>query len=264
MSSGNKRKFGQCRLCQDDGRLCLSHVYPKFLIKMAKGDDETLHRFSRSPEYSYTQLVQDFGKEHMLCSACEQKLGVWEKYAKEVLFDHEFPWVDYEGCYQIQVDYRLFKLFQLSILWRMAAAQAAPFQSVQLSPRVFEEIRTALLSESSIAPDYFGCILLSMPRTGIAATIPDQFITMPRVSTLGQYAMCNFILGRHIWLYMLTEVCEENLPMMLQPNGTLRVMVKESAAGVIYESEVLDAVVGDPALYQRHVQKLEKKYSRKL
>lgn len=263
MSRSNKKKFGQCRLCQHDGKLCISHVYPKFLIKMAKGDDETLHRFSRSQEHSYTQVVQDFGKEHMLCSLCEQKFGVWEKYAKEVLFDHEFPWVDYAGCYQIQVKYKFFKLFQLSILWRMAAAQADPFQSVQLSPGVFDEIRKVLLSETVVAADYFGCILLSMPRTGVAASIPDQFITIPRIIVSGQFAVCSFILGRHIWLYMMTEACEENLPMMLQPNGTLRVMVKESAAGIIYESQVLDTIVGDPALYERHARKLEGKCNKK-
>lgn len=264
MSRKSKWKFGKCRLCLQEGELCHSHVYPAFFVRMAKGGNEILHGFSRAPKKSYTQCVQDIRKEHLLCFDCEQKFCGWEKYSKESYFDHALPWMGGFGCHEVEIDYVKFKSFQLSILWRIAIAQGRLFRNCDLPLETCERIREVLYQEQCVDPDFYACELVSMPRTGFAASVTDQFITGPRVSEpeifSGQEVRnCRFILGGHIWHYYLAESFPEILPRTLQASGRHRVLVNEAYAHSVFESEIFDPITGDMNLFERHARKQREK-----
>lgn len=63
------------------------------------------------------------------------------------------------------IDYTKFKLFLLSILWRMGAASDPIWKEVTLGPHQ-EKIRQLLIAENPEAPDVYPCILTAVKLDG--------------------------------------------------------------------------------------------------
>jgi hypothetical protein len=73
---------GTCHLCARKGQLRLSHVIPKFVYSWTKESCPSFLRNSKEPNLR----IQDGEKQHLLCSDCEQRLGIWEKAFYETVF----------------------------------------------------------------------------------------------------------------------------------------------------------------------------------
>ena len=85
--------------------------------------------------------------EYLLCRECEQLLSPLETYANDILFRHMDAaphevgriWKFYD------IDYKKFKLFEMSLLWRAGVSNHKMFSAVKLGPHE-EIIRNMLLS----------------------------------------------------------------------------------------------------------------------
>jgi len=145
---GGTRPLGTCRLCGKEASLCRSHIIPEFCYTSAY---DSKHRAlqvnyeidARAP----TRQVQKGLRENMLCEACEARLSVWEHKFKEYWYTSPGlpPKMDlrYQGILMESADYKSFKLFHLSILWR--AGESRLCKSVSLG-RYAEKIRQMLLA----------------------------------------------------------------------------------------------------------------------
>lgn len=67
---------GQCRLCLNAGPLLLSHVEPKWAYRLFAGPEV----FHTVDGMSDSIVRQDGAKAYMLCSSCEQYLGLAERH----------------------------------------------------------------------------------------------------------------------------------------------------------------------------------------
>jgi len=71
---------GTCPLCRRDCQLVMSHIIPRFVIKLLKTRSRL--RSSESPN----KRIQDGIKSLLLCSSCEGLLSTWERSAYQEIF----------------------------------------------------------------------------------------------------------------------------------------------------------------------------------
>ena len=131
----NEGAEGVCRLCQMDSELRLSHVIPKFMFRpMSRLAQETPMRFG--PQVHTDQLGHL--KEYMLCDACEQKFGSYERVASEFLCGlNEIQGENAtRSICRTSLNYDRLKLFFLSLLWRCAVSTIGIARRVDLGPHL--------------------------------------------------------------------------------------------------------------------------------
>lgn len=142
---------GTCKLCQaPESELRNSHVIPEFNYAPCY---DGKHRFSRlsSTGPKHRKFEQKGYREHLLCQKCETKFSVWEGYAKRILTDGGLRLVhkDQRGYVLGGADYNRFKLYGMSLIWRMGVSSLSMFQEVRLGPHEFR-LREALLKEDPL------------------------------------------------------------------------------------------------------------------
>ena len=73
-------------------------------------------------------------RERLLCQKCVTLLSRWETYAKKVIFDREAQFVSKAGKHIRlgNIDYHRFKLYLLSLIWRMGLSSLKMFKAVSL------------------------------------------------------------------------------------------------------------------------------------
>lgn len=64
--------LGNCKLCQVQADLQLSHIVPSFVFKWLKKDGHIRHA------ENIDRRIQDGEKDYLLCVSCEQRLNAWE------------------------------------------------------------------------------------------------------------------------------------------------------------------------------------------
>jgi len=102
---------GQCRLCDAESNLQLSHVLPAFVIRWLRESSGTGHlRAGSSPN----KRVQDGVKRHWLCSSCEALLNRSETAFATKLF---YPCAKGESTSFIYGEWLLH--FCVSVSWRV-------------------------------------------------------------------------------------------------------------------------------------------------
>lgn len=105
-------------------------------------------------------MVQKGLREKLLCDNCEQLFSKWERYSYSVLFDDEAKLLSRteKRIHLNEIDYPKFKLFLLSLLWRMSVAKGDFWKEVGLGP-LEDRLRHCLLTSNPLSSDDFPCLL---------------------------------------------------------------------------------------------------------
>ncbi|MBN1515793.1 hypothetical protein JXA32_04415 [Candidatus Sumerlaeota bacterium] len=216
---------GECRLCRNQGNLCNSHIVPEFFYEQMNLYDEK-HRFnvlSTEPD-KHRPTEQKGIRERLLCKQCEGKLSVWEDHARRVLYGGECIEIttnDPKGV-ECTVDYAKFKLFQLSILWRVGISNHDGFSSVKLGDHE-SVLRKMLLDETPGNTEAYGCVILCSTKH---TDITSNMIRCMGMSNTDGVDCVQLLLGGYFWLFFLSETainpCQKKL--FLQDSGHLRIL----------------------------------------
>ena len=195
--------FGTCRLCGEERKLLKSHIVPELCYRSAYDEKHRAVEVRSSSQGVRKATAQKGFRERLLCDDCEQLL----------CRQYESPFSDY--WYQVKqlsgpikenvveltgADYRMMKLFHLSIIWR--AHVATEFSSIDLGPYA-EWIREKLLSGDPGPEDFipiFGFLLV-----GDDHNVEDGWIAPPMVAKLDHsrvYALCY---AGCEWLFVMTR-----------------------------------------------------------
>lgn len=137
-----------CQLCQKTKPLQRSHIIPEF---MYHGMYDKKHRFiGLSHDPNENEILSQLGKrERLLCWDCEQQFGRYEQYAKRVLYENGCQRKNDENFIVLSgIEYRRFKLFWMSLLWRMGIAKE---ELVGIELGVHEERLRVLLQKEDAA-----------------------------------------------------------------------------------------------------------------
>jgi hypothetical protein len=135
---------GVCRLCLRERPLEKSHIFPEFLHRHMS--DQKGRAVEVNVSKGRDAIRQTSEWQYLLCGKCEDRFQTYETYFARIWYKHPvIPDRCSEQSFLIQgLDYTLFKLFHLSILWRAAASDRETFEPVQLGPHK-ERLRKLLL-----------------------------------------------------------------------------------------------------------------------
>jgi hypothetical protein len=210
-------KTGICKLCnQTKPLLKKSHIIPDFFYVQAGLYNEkhqihkiSVQRFIKDKKVSFIPTgVYEGG---MLCETCDNDLlGGLETYGRKVLFGGLKPneeiacknfrnrndGFEYSICEN--VDYKKFKLFLLSILWRAAISTNTVFNDVDLSENHVEILRSMLFEMNPGQYNDFPIITMSNVKNN---SIPSDLIGQPIKSEIHERILITFLLSDFIFVF---------------------------------------------------------------
>ena len=184
-----------CALCKNDRDLQNSHIIPEFFYKLVYDPSPRRFRVISAIVSKPERYEQKGLREPLLCKDCEQKLGRWEDYAKRAFVDGRGLQITQQknAVMLCGLEYKLFKLFLLSLLWRMSVSNLDFFNEVKLGPYE-EKIRLALLNDDPLLPHQFACWMIVVLIGGKAYT---DWIVEPTVARVG---------GRHVYSLVIAGI----------------------------------------------------------
>jgi len=173
-----------CKLClQEKPLLKKSHIAPNFLYKELRDEDNAFVEGSfndLSSKNVYTGLFEP----NILCKECDNlTLGRLEDYACRILYggikgprlvnEINKGGVEFITCYG--VDYKKFKLFLLSLIWRFSIAKSEFYNFVDLGEHE-EKIRKMIFEDNAGDVSDYPCCIQSYRRY---SDLPFQIISQP-------------------------------------------------------------------------------------
>ncbi len=218
----------QCPLCGEYKLLCDSHILPEFIYRPAYDHTHTAVKIDINK--NKLGKTQKGFSEWMLCTECEGLLNKWETYFASVWFheDHRLrPHKLEEDLIFIRgLDYKKFKLFHLSLIWRAGVSKRSEFDAVRLGPHA-EKIHIMLCDENPGEPeDYqFTCLALKDPKT---LGFCDSLIRGFEASKLYGHRVYYVVFGGAIWAYWVSShILNRQVPPCFQKDGTLIIAVQD-------------------------------------
>lgn len=192
-----------CRLCMRDRPLRESHIFPEWLYKPLYDDK---HRFFVvSTDANKRRGTRPKGiYEILLCDECEQRFSNWEGYARDVFYKLPLKVVeDNRAVVFSGLQYHLFKLFQMSLIWRASITSRPEVHRINLGPHT-ERIRKMLLEDNPGDIHEYGSILM-LPALG--QELMQQFVYPPeRLPTkIDGHSAYRAVFGGLFWLFIVSN-----------------------------------------------------------
>ena len=215
-----------CRLCLEETELRNSHIVPEFLFSDLYNAEHKFMGVTGIGPKGWVNLQKGI-REHLLCDGCEQLINdEYEKPFKAAWIDKpQFPsqWEIGTVMYG-KFDYRAFKLFHLSILFRAGVSSLPTFAEVN-DPQVIERMRLMVLSGEPGAFGEFpiiGCSVV-LERTGAFAPI----ITRPEASSYKGLACYSMVYGGVQWWVSVSPHRNREFEAIgLQRDGTMPLIAR--------------------------------------
>lgn len=230
----------KCALCHSTETLRGSHIIPEFQYKPIYDEKHRALVISSDPK-ERERFVQKGMREKLLCEQCENRFSRWEDYACRVLFGDKAKVlsrtkkvINLEG-----IDYSKFKLFLLSLLWRMSVAKGDFWKEVRLGP-LEEKLRQCLLREDPLSSDDFPCLLVPVLLDG---TFETGWLFPPdRIRFKGHTLYRIIINGILFCFFASTHASKLNFGRYaINENGHLRLSVDE-AREMTYVAEMISTM----------------------
>ena len=190
----------KCKLCQEEKKLVKSHIIPEFFYKELY-DSKNRYLYIHVDLEKKIKLYQKGQWEKLLCVDCENKFSKLEAYVYKLLFGGKISIklkCSDKTYFQIEkIDYKIFKLFQLSILWRSSVTSLPFFSHVNLGPHQ-ELIRLMLINNNPGRYYDFGCMMASIT---LNKNLLDVLRRPDKICLEGK-SCYTFIFGGFMWQFI--------------------------------------------------------------
>ncbi len=221
-----------CRLCLKESELRNSHILPEFFYLPLY---DANHRTMSVPSDKKEKLIQKGIREYLFCQKCETKLSKYEGYAAKVIRDVPNFEKDSSDLFVFSnnIDYRLLKLFQFSILWRGSVSKNQMFANVNLRKHE-EKIRAMLDQENPGRSTDYGCFIVRVPKPQKI----HRIIMPPMPEKLFGHNGYRFMTGNLFWYFIVSShpVQESVKSMLLQETGVLRIWTAPWSEQEVYSN----------------------------
>ena len=215
----------RCRLCGVEGELRSSHIVPELAFKPLY--DERHGAVEHTISNGKSRIIRKGYRERLLCGDCESRVGRFEtKFAERWVQQSPLPQPITASEYLIaEIDYREFKLFHLSVLWRASVSARSEFRLVNLGP--YEAIlRSRLLAEDAGEAEDFAIMATALidPRTGL---LERAIYIEPERVRRNHGSVYIFTFSGFSWFYFVgSSVPSDLAPGILSTAGSLLVDTK--------------------------------------
>ena len=148
-----------CRLCEQEQASVRAHVIPRSFFIAHIDEDEIPKLVATSKDFYPKKSPIGVYDPEILCSACEVRFSPYDAYGFKFFHpagDLETIFRDTEGEANIVrgIDYKLLKLFILSVLWRASVSGQTFYAGVMLGPYE-NDIRSLILADNPGEPQDF-------------------------------------------------------------------------------------------------------------
>ncbi|WP_306365973.1 hypothetical protein [Nocardiopsis sp. CC223A] len=183
--SPGQKITGVCRLCQEEKRLMLSHVAPKWCYKWAKSEGHIVHKMTSE---NYSAKADDGTKHYLLCYECEQLMSPWEKYAADLSkgaprYLSKIGVVPHPGPTLHGVSREKVTKFLLGVLFKGHFSDSTCWRKIRLDELWLEEIRLYLLGKSESTMYKFD-IVATRHYSRLADGVNPRAIMIPNLGTV--------------------------------------------------------------------------------
>jgi hypothetical protein len=186
---------------------------PEWVYQPLYDEKHRIQVLSLLPELP-NQYKQKGMREKLLCEACEQKLSVWEGYARSVFVSPKTPltWTrpSEKLIHVTNLDYSRMKLFELSVLWRAGASKLQFFDQVKLGRSHEERLRSRLLRGDPGDQDDYGAVLFGLKAGESADTL--KALSQPRAQRIHGAQGYVMMFAGFLWQFHVTS---SRLPALL-------------------------------------------------
>lgn len=209
-----------CRLCLNERELRNSHIIPEFFYQPLYDKKHRILVLSTKKKRP-RPMEQKGVRECLLCADCETKLSGWETYAAKVLANITIPNQDAEPFTVSGIDYRKFKLFELSVLWRVSVASHDIFKEIDLGSHE-ERIRSFIYGESAPQADDYGSMKFAILGDG---GVQLDFIYQAQYKFIEEYRVVFLIFGGYVWVFFVSGHSKRrrHTDEFLQTDGRFRI-----------------------------------------
>lgn len=200
--------ISKCKLCNKSEELQNSHIIPNYFLKKLKKNGPAIQ--AEVTVGVPNIKTQDSWSEYLFCKKCEQHINTFEKY---VISFTKHPFnvksiADSKDNNTIQfsnLDYKRFRLFQLSLLFRAAIAQGREWATIILSKTKQEEIRLYILNEKTPDEFRYGCQMKILWDFKSNTPI-DTVVMIPIKKTLARGEIIYFVFGGFAWEFFIPKL----------------------------------------------------------
>lgn len=246
---------GICKLCQNERDLRQSHVIPEFMYQNVY--DQNPKRYyhldfdTEAHNQSKSKILQKGVREYLLCDECEGKLSKWERYTAIFFYaktkgntaflkDKILTADGYKIYVWANVEYGSFKLFLMSLLWRLIISTQYTTPEVDVS--LLEKLRLAILAENPLTYDVFGCLLqvLYYPNGKKAGKI----ILAPYITQSANGDILNIFIDGFLFSFYLNseDASLEQKEFFLNEQGNIQIVGRQALEDPILRDKLKAAV----------------------
>lgn len=172
-----------CRFCETEQHLIGAHIVPEGFFRVLRDGSTVPELHTNTPGAHPKRAPIGVYDKSILCGPCDNRFALWDKHAQDVLLrDFSDETAIHNGPEKIgwtisEFDYRLLKLFFLSLLWRASVSTHAFYRRVSAGP--FEQdLREMIAKTEPGAPDTFAVTLARFAEpayTGMLDPHPDRY-----------------------------------------------------------------------------------------
>lgn len=179
-----------------------SHIIPEFMYSSLYDDKHRFHEISDDINKKNSFLQKGI-RERLLCNQCEQHLSKYESYACQALSPGYDLKVQNEGKL-IRIsgfDYKNFKLFALSILWRAGISNLDIFDQVRLGHHE-EILRKMILDDDPGHENTYPFILAPIIDKNM---LLEALIVKPTPTRVENHYAYRFVFGGLVWAFIVSS-----------------------------------------------------------
>lgn len=197
--------LGNCRLCHQLRPLQDSHILPECVFRPAYDITHTAIQIDIDQSKKFKQ--QKGFWERLLCKECEGIFNKWETYFCRIWFhptQRLRPLLLENNIVTIPgIQYTIFKLFHLSIIWRAGICSRPEFKNVRLGTQE-EKIRKRLLANDPGDPDDYTMFGIAIRETE-TKNFQDKLLRAPEASRYHGHYVYNILFGGVFWYYWISS-----------------------------------------------------------
>ena len=215
----------RCKLCESESKLCNSHIIPEFIYKDLYDFKHTFSVFS-TLEKPTKKLEQKGIREYLFCGDCETQLSKYEDYAKRVIMGGvEITVTKDPGVIKIEgIDYKKFKLFLMSIIYRAGIASHDMFSRVNLADHE-HTLKKMIKNESPGKSSDYACLMFGLSGE---KELTGKIIDQPTRLRLDGMICYRFIFASLVWVFFVSSHRPNKMILehVLNENGRIIIWIK--------------------------------------
>lgn len=247
--------MSKCKLCGEEKPLLKkSHIFPEFLHRELYDEKQRLMKINLMVEPhgigKVSKLPKGEYEQNLLCQECDgNRIGSFESYVGKILSNAEMPEEQKPECEKIEneegfeflrinnIDYKLLKLFLLSILWRASISKRQTFREVSLG--LYEEkIRMKLFENEPSTDNDIPIVVLSWNNDNV---IPNDVIMQPMKHRYDGKTFYSLTFNGYIVQYFISEnaIPEAFNDFRLKEDNSLSIIYLPKGKGIDYIFKII-------------------------